>query len=78
MEIRYEVKTIQVDHVCPRLDCGGLLRPTGKIYGDYNKIYQHECNICNYRETFNVEYPYLVHEKIPELKKKLDTLLKEE
>jgi hypothetical protein len=66
MEIKKEVKTIQVDYLCPA--CGkGNLRPTGNTLFTYPASYQHICNnttTCCYSETFDKKYPYLEYEFI--------------
>jgi len=59
METKSEVKTIQIDYLCPKCE-KGFLRPTGLVLNSYPPQYPHSCNNinCDYKETFNVCYPY--------------------
>jgi len=64
-EIKTEVKTYEVDYRCPRCS-EGFLRHAGPILTSYPPQYPHICNNpdCDYHETFNRNYPYLVTEII--------------
>lgn len=73
MEIKNEVKSVQVDYRCPECKIG-FLRPTGIVYSTYPPKFPHKCNNinCNYMETFtDKKYPYVeyvnVSEQEPEL-----------
>lgn len=63
MEKRKEVKTIEVDFVCPICDYGKL-RPTGIVLDTYPVQFPHNCNQCDYTQTFSIQYPYLEYETI--------------
>jgi hypothetical protein len=62
-EQRYEIKTIEVDMICPK--CGkGQMRPYGLPQG---KWHNHLCNqtMCNYQEQFELKkYPYQLIERV--------------
>ncbi len=63
METKREVKTIQVDYVCPECDYGKL-RPIGTVLTTYPVQFPHKCTECDYTNTFSIEYPYLEYETI--------------
>lgn len=61
MEIRKEVKAIQVDCKCPKCNIG-YLRPSvnSVLLSTFPPQYPHECTNCDYSETFiNKVYPYI-------------------
>lgn len=59
-EVR-EVKTSQVDERCPV--CGqGWMRPTGIVLTSNPPQFPHKCTNCDYKQTYSVRYPYIVHE----------------
>lgn len=62
MEIRNDVKVIQVDYTCPH--CGGKMRPTGEVLTSNPPIYPHKCEDCKYEKQFKKTYPYLDYEEI--------------
>lgn len=59
MEIRKEVKTIEVDFKCPK--CSGFLRPNNTILSVFPPVFPHICNNpdCDYMESFRIQYPYI-------------------
>ena len=62
MEIKRELKTIEVDFKCPKCDDGRLRTNGIALLTDPIK-YEHICNKCfNYTETFNIEYPHIIYE----------------
>ena len=63
MEERKEVKTIEVDFICPKCDYGKL-RPTGIVLDTYPQMYQHKCTECDYTTKFSIQYPYLEYKTI--------------
>ena len=63
MEQKREVKTMQVDYICPKCEVGNL-RPLLNALMTYPIKYPHQCNVCNYYEVFSIQYPYLEYETI--------------
>ena len=61
MEIKKEVKTVEIDYKCPKCKVGRL-RPTGVKQMTYPPKYPHKCTNCDYTETFRNTYPYIDYE----------------
>ena len=63
-EIKYEVKTYEIDMVCDK--CGqGSMRPLGNIVLTTHPIqYPHQCTNCGNVENYTIQYPYIVEEKL--------------
>ena len=63
-EIKSEVKTFEVDMVCDK--CGkGLMRPIGNIvFTSYPIQYPHQCTNCGNTDTYTIQYPYTIVEKL--------------
>ena len=65
-ETKREVKTYEVDMVCPKCDIG-LMRPMGNIVlTSYPIQYPHQCTLCGYEENYLITYPYTTTERIGE------------
>ena len=61
MEIKQEVKTIQIDYKCD--DCiNGKLIPNGITRMVFPPLYEHKCDSCDCIKEFNKCYPYFVNE----------------
>lgn len=59
MEEIKETKTFKVDYKCPKCETG-YLRPTGMCLPMNPPAYPHQCNKCEYSETFTGKtYPYI-------------------
>lgn len=66
MEVRKNVRPIQIDFKCPKCE-NGYLRPSGTVLTTYPPQVPHHCNNedCDYRGTFmDISYPYLIWEEI--------------
>lgn len=65
-ESRKQVVPIQVDYDCPKC-AAGQMRPTGcGTTVGWSTYWPHECNNseCDYKETFEKQYPFVVYEEI--------------
>ncbi|MFW6311365.1 MAG: hypothetical protein ACOC1K_03930 [Nanoarchaeota archaeon] len=58
-EVR-NVQSQQVDERCPVCK-EGWMRPTGVVLTTQPPQYPHKCNKCNYEQTYQVRYPYIVN-----------------
>jgi hypothetical protein len=65
MEEIQDVKMVRVDYKCPECETG-YLRPTGMVLTVNPPLFPHMCDNpnCGYGETFNVNYPRIVHEPV--------------
>lgn len=54
MQIR-TVNIHQADELCPVCK-KGWMRPTGIV--PLPGMYEHKCSVCEYKNTYNVRYPY--------------------
>lgn len=61
MENKKEVKTFILDFECPQCKIGKL-RPTGTCFTTNPPMFPHKCNLCEYGETFNKQYPIIEYE----------------
>lgn len=64
MEIKREVKTIQVDYMCPNCKTGELESITRDVLSTTPPKYPHKCNVCKFTYTLDTEYPHYEFEVI--------------
>ena len=58
---RAKLKTYTVYYICDK--CGeDKMLPIGECLLVYPPLYPHKCCSCEYKKTFDVRYPYVVHE----------------
>jgi len=57
MEIKKEVKTYQVTFECPECKTGELI--ANYVLTTNPPRYVHNCNNCDYTDTFENAYPYM-------------------
>ena len=63
-EIKYEVKTYEIDMVCDKCS-QGVMRPLGNIVlTTYPIQYPHQCTNCGNIENYIIQYPYTAVEKL--------------
>lgn len=58
METQEFVKLIRIDMKCPNCDLGRM-RSSGMVLTSLPPKYEHFCNVCGYKENYDVSYPYL-------------------
>jgi len=63
MEERQDVKLVRIEFKCPECETG-YLEPTGQVFTTNPPMFPHKCNVCEYGQTFNENYPRLVHEPL--------------
>lgn len=67
MEIKKEVKTYRVIMKCDKCKQGEM-KPTNMGYLSFLGQYEHQCDCCGYRTSYNCVYPTIVYEEEPEKK----------
>ena len=62
-EKRTQVKVYRVRMICDRCKQGEMV-PTGMAFTSLPAQFEHKCNCCGHRTTYNVTYPTIVYEDI--------------
>lgn len=65
METSKKINIIKIDFICSKCNIG-YLRPTGEVLLSLPPKYPHKCNKCDYKETFNLTYPYYKEDELNE------------
>lgn len=71
MEKKTPVKVFKVRMYCDRCKQGEMV-PTGMVYTSLPGQYEHICNCCGYRTTYNIAYPTVAYEEIVKREKNND------
>lgn len=65
MEIKREVKLMEIVYNCDVTGCKGELKPTGiDKKGLGHTLYQHRCDCCNGIKIFDKKYPEISSEYV--------------
>lgn len=63
MEIKYDVKTVEIAYRCDVCKTGEMV-PTGSGYWGTPVEIEHKCNNCGHEQCFGVRYPRIDYTRI--------------
>lgn len=61
-EYKMPVRAVEVDYRCEKCSQGHM-RPTGVKFLATSNRYEHRCSNCKETEVFEVNYPFIRHER---------------
>lgn len=64
MEVKREVKTTQVDYICPNCETGELISTEESLLSTIPPRYPHKCNECKFTYVLDNKYPHYEYEII--------------